>query len=87
MSRQLNRRVLLKSFQRRQSSPLSLSLSLQKKCFSCCAQCLERVLVQNLHNDLTPSLSEILSSVPRWRLIQAALPYVLHATASLLHNR
>ncbi|XP_011346095.1 protein unc-80 homolog isoform X3 [Ooceraea biroi] len=49
--------------------------------------CLERVLVQNLHNDLTPSLSEILSNVPRWRLIQAALPYVLHGTASLLHNR
>ncbi|XP_067205239.1 protein unc-80 homolog isoform X2 [Linepithema humile] len=49
--------------------------------------CLERVLVQNLHNDLTPSLSEILSSVPRWRLIQAALPYVLHAASSLLHNR
>ncbi|XP_072743186.1 protein unc-80 homolog isoform X2 [Anoplolepis gracilipes] len=49
--------------------------------------CLERVLVQNLHNDLTPSLSQILGSVPRWRLIQAALPYVLHATASLLHNR
>ncbi|XP_020299995.1 protein unc-80 homolog isoform X4 [Pseudomyrmex gracilis] len=49
--------------------------------------CLEKVLVQNLHNDLTPSLSEILGNVPRWRLIQAALPYVLHATASLLHNR
>ncbi|XP_070172138.1 protein unc-80 homolog isoform X4 [Polyergus mexicanus] len=49
--------------------------------------CLERVLVQNLHNDLTPSLSQILGNVPRWRLIQAALPYVLHATASLLHNR
>ncbi|EFN85740.1 Uncharacterized protein KIAA1843 [Harpegnathos saltator] len=50
-------------------------------------KCLEKVLVQNLHNDLTPSLSEILSNVPRWRLIQAALPYVLHATASILHNR
>ncbi|XP_018375379.1 PREDICTED: protein unc-80 homolog isoform X1 [Trachymyrmex cornetzi] len=49
--------------------------------------CLERVLVQDLHNDLTPSLSEILRNVPRWRLIQAALPYVLHATASLMHNR
>ncbi|XP_014469276.1 PREDICTED: protein unc-80 homolog isoform X4 [Dinoponera quadriceps] len=49
--------------------------------------CLEKVLVQNLHNDLTPSLSEILSNVPRWRLIQAALPYVLHAAASILHNR
>ncbi|XP_025991096.1 protein unc-80 homolog isoform X8 [Solenopsis invicta] len=49
--------------------------------------CLERVLVQNLHNDVVPSLSKILRTVPRWRLIQAALPYVLHATASLLHNR
>ncbi|XP_066582663.1 protein unc-80 homolog [Prorops nasuta] len=48
---------------------------------------LERVLVQNLRNDLTPSLSEIVGNVPRWRLIQAALPYVLHATATLLHNR
>ncbi|XP_043521274.1 protein unc-80 homolog isoform X3 [Frieseomelitta varia] len=48
---------------------------------------LEKVLVQNLHNDLTPSLSLMLGTVPRWRLIQAALPYVLHATANLLHNR
>ncbi|CAK9824157.1 Protein unc-80 homolog [Anthophora retusa] len=48
---------------------------------------LEKVLVQNLHNDLTPSLSLILGTVPRWRLIQTALPYVLHATANLLHNR
>ncbi|XP_035727928.1 protein unc-80 homolog isoform X9 [Vespa mandarinia] len=48
---------------------------------------LEKVLVQNLHNDLTPSLSIILGAMPRWRLIQAALPYVLHATANLLHNR
>ncbi|KAL0104477.1 hypothetical protein PUN28_017301 [Cardiocondyla obscurior] len=48
---------------------------------------LERVLVQDLHNNLTPSLREIWRNVPRWRLIQAALPYVLHATASLLHNR
>lgn len=45
------------------------------------------MLVQNLHNDLTRSLSLILGTVPRWRLIQAALPYVLHATANLLHNR
>ncbi|KAK2588606.1 hypothetical protein KPH14_006375 [Odynerus spinipes] len=48
---------------------------------------LEKVLVQNLRNDLTPSLNIILGAVPRWRLIQAALPYVLHATANLLHNR
>ncbi|XP_031838289.1 unc80, NALCN channel complex subunit isoform X8 [Nomia melanderi] len=48
---------------------------------------LEKVLVQNLLNDLTPSLNQILRTVPRWHLIQAALPYVLHATANHLHNR
>nr|XP_033339451.1 protein unc-80 homolog isoform X5 [Megalopta genalis] len=48
---------------------------------------LEKVLVQNLRNDLTPSLNRILGNVPRWHLIQAALPYVLHATANHLHNR
>ncbi|XP_076295580.1 unc80, NALCN channel complex subunit isoform X9 [Lasioglossum baleicum] len=48
---------------------------------------LEKVLVQNLRNDLTPSLNRLLGTVPRWHLIQAALPYVLHATANHLHNR
>ncbi|XP_063984989.1 protein unc-80 homolog isoform X3 [Diachasmimorpha longicaudata] len=47
----------------------------------------EKVLVQSLHNELTPSLTEILSNVPRWRLIQTALPYILHSAANLLHNR
>ncbi|XP_044582754.1 protein unc-80 homolog isoform X6 [Cotesia glomerata] len=47
----------------------------------------EKVLVQSLHNELTPSLTEILSTVPRWRLIQTALPYVLHSAANLLHNK
>ncbi|XP_074114400.1 unc80, NALCN channel complex subunit isoform X13 [Cotesia typhae] len=47
----------------------------------------EKVLVQSLHNELTPSLTEILSTVSRWRLIQTALPYVLHSAANLLHNK
>ncbi|XP_031777864.1 protein unc-80 homolog isoform X3 [Nasonia vitripennis] len=48
---------------------------------------MERVLVQNIHNELTPSLRTILGTVPRWRLIQASLPFVLHATANLLNNK
>ncbi|KAK0161492.1 hypothetical protein PV327_009957 [Microctonus hyperodae] len=47
----------------------------------------EKVLVQSLHNELTPSLTDILNTVPRWRLIQTALPYVLHAAGNLLHNK
>ncbi|XP_046741999.1 protein unc-80 homolog isoform X7 [Diprion similis] len=47
----------------------------------------EKVLVQNLHFGLSPSLTDALGAVPRWRLIQAALPHVLHAAANLLHNR
>ncbi|KAJ8665379.1 hypothetical protein QAD02_007041 [Eretmocerus hayati] len=48
---------------------------------------LEKVLVQNIHTDLSPNLRNILSSVPRWRVIQASLPYILQATASLLHTK
>ncbi|KAL1123884.1 hypothetical protein AAG570_001654, partial [Ranatra chinensis] len=50
-------------------------------------QSFEKVLVQNLQFGLSPSLTEAITSIPRWRLIQAAFPHVLHCTASLLHNR
>ncbi|XP_072929178.1 protein unc-80 homolog [Epargyreus clarus] len=47
----------------------------------------EKVLVQNLRYGLSISLSEAIQAIPRWRLIQAALPHVMHALAALLHNR
>ncbi|KAG6441335.1 hypothetical protein O3G_MSEX001738 [Manduca sexta] len=47
----------------------------------------EKVLVQNLRFGLSISLSEAIEAIPRWRLIQASLPHVMHALASLLHNR
>ncbi|EGI65756.1 Protein unc-80-like protein, partial [Acromyrmex echinatior] len=52
--------------------------------------CLERVLVQDLHNDLTPSLSEILRNVPRWRLIRIIgephlVAYNLQTTSLIFH--
>lgn len=47
----------------------------------------EKVLVQNIHFGLSPSLTSALQSIPRWRLVQAALPHVMHCAAALLSNR
>ncbi|XP_023318464.1 protein unc-80 homolog isoform X2 [Trichogramma pretiosum] len=48
---------------------------------------LERVLVQNIHNELTPPLRQLLGTVPRWRFIQASFPFIVHAAANILHNK
>ncbi|KAK8734023.1 hypothetical protein OTU49_006305 [Cherax quadricarinatus] len=48
---------------------------------------LEKVLVQNILFGLSPSLTDAIKSVPRWRFIQAAVPHVMHCAASLLYNR
>ncbi|XP_076052747.1 protein unc-80 homolog [Oratosquilla oratoria] len=47
----------------------------------------ENVLVQNNLFGLSPSLTEAIQSVPRWRFIQASFPHVMHCAASLLYNR
>ncbi|XP_038644467.1 protein unc-80 homolog isoform X4 [Scyliorhinus canicula] len=47
----------------------------------------ERVLVECKLHGLSPALSEAIQSITRWELIQAALPHVLHCTATLLSNR
>ncbi|XP_073952386.1 unc80, NALCN channel complex subunit isoform X3 [Choristoneura fumiferana] len=47
----------------------------------------EKVLVQNLRFGLSLSLSEAIEAIPRWRLIQAALPHVMHSLAAVLHTR
>lgn len=47
----------------------------------------EKVLVQNIRFGLSPSLSEAMESVSRWRFIQSALPHVMHCCASLLYSR
>ncbi|KAE8738059.1 hypothetical protein FOCC_FOCC016467, partial [Frankliniella occidentalis] len=46
----------------------------------------ERVLVQGLLNGLSPTVSNAIKSIPRWRFVQAAFPHVMHCTATLLHN-
>lgn len=50
-------------------------------------QSFEKVLVQNIQFGLSPSLTSALHAIPRWRLVQAALPHVMHCAAALLHNR
>ncbi|XP_015837449.1 protein unc-80 homolog isoform X10 [Tribolium castaneum] len=47
----------------------------------------EKVLVQNIQSGLKPDLCEAIRSIPRWKLIQASLPHVMHSTASLLFTR
>lgn len=43
--------------------------------------------MQNIQFGLSVPLTEALESVERWRVVQAALPHVLHCAAALLHNR
>lgn len=50
-------------------------------------QSFEKSLVQNMFYGLSPSLEAALKSIPRWRLVQAALPHVMHCAGALLHNR
>ncbi|XP_071051603.1 protein unc-80 homolog isoform X3 [Onthophagus taurus] len=47
----------------------------------------EKVLVQNILFGLKPDLTESIKSIPRWKLVQASLPHVMHCSASLLYNR
>ncbi|CAD6199379.1 unnamed protein product [Caenorhabditis auriculariae] len=44
----------------------------------------ERVVVQNILHGLSPSLSDALASVSRWKLVRAALPHVIQCCGSLL---
>ncbi|KAH8311397.1 hypothetical protein KR044_006087 [Drosophila immigrans] len=52
------------------------------KCYS-----FEKVLVQNIQFGLSPPLTKALGAIPRWRLLQGALPHVMHACAALLYCR
>lgn len=43
-------------------------------------------MVQNILHGLSPSLCEAIQSVPRWKVIQAAFPHVMHACAALIQQ-
>ncbi|XP_025829365.1 protein unc-80 homolog [Agrilus planipennis] len=47
----------------------------------------EKIIVQNILSGLEPNLNLSLKALPRWKLIKAALPHVMHSTAAMLHNR
>uniref|UniRef100_A0A915KJ48 Cation channel complex component UNC80 N-terminal domain-containing protein n=1 Tax=Romanomermis culicivorax TaxID=13658 RepID=A0A915KJ48_ROMCU len=47
----------------------------------------ERVIVQNILHGLSPSLSDAIQSIQRWRLIRSAFPHVVQCLASLLKER
>ncbi|CAF0877616.1 unnamed protein product [Rotaria sp. Silwood1] len=47
----------------------------------------DRVLVQNILHGLSPCLTDAISSIPRWLLMKAAFPHVIHACSSVIeHN-
>ncbi|VDK88979.1 unnamed protein product [Litomosoides sigmodontis] len=45
---------------------------------------LERVVVQNILHGLSPSLSDAINSVSRWRFVRATFPHIIQCCASLL---
>ncbi|KAH1025785.1 hypothetical protein HUJ05_010443 [Dendroctonus ponderosae] len=47
----------------------------------------EKVLVQNLFPGFKKDFTDAVKTIPRWRLIQAALPHVMHSVQSVLYNR
>ncbi|CAG9539348.1 unnamed protein product, partial [Cercopithifilaria johnstoni] len=44
----------------------------------------ERVVVQNILHGLSPSLSDAINSVSRWRFVRATFPHIVQCCASLL---
>ncbi|KAI1727311.1 cation channel complex component UNC80 domain-containing protein [Ditylenchus destructor] len=47
----------------------------------------ERVVVQNILHGLSPSLSDAIASISRWRLVKAAFPHIVQCGGSLLTER
>lgn len=47
----------------------------------------EKVLVQNIQTGLSAPFTGAVKDIGRWRLVQAALPHVMHCCATLLHAR
>ena len=50
-------------------------------------QIFEKVIVQNILFGLSPSFTNALQSIPRWRFIVATLPHIMHCAASMLQYR
>ncbi|XP_021380201.1 protein unc-80 homolog isoform X3 [Mizuhopecten yessoensis] len=72
----------IQSFFWRQTRPF-IRPKLEKLCEASCVS-FERVVVQNILHGCSPSLCAAIQSVPRWKVIQAAFPHVMHACSTLL---
>uniref|UniRef100_A0A0M3IAB7 UNC80 domain-containing protein n=1 Tax=Ascaris lumbricoides TaxID=6252 RepID=A0A0M3IAB7_ASCLU len=82
---------------REEGSPISASLtkilyilhwllldSANECCDSDSGKTFERVVVQNILHGLSPSLSDAIGSVSRWRFVRAAFPHIVQCCASLI---
>lgn len=69
----------------RQSNPF-LGARNEKLHDSACIS-FERVVVQNIVHGLSPSLSDAIASISRWRFVRAAFPHVVQCCGSLLAER
>lgn len=47
----------------------------------------ERIIIQNNIWGQSPSLTDAIASIDRWRLIKVSFPFVLQCTAALLNNK
>uniref|UniRef100_A0A2S2Q2N9 Protein unc-80 n=1 Tax=Sipha flava TaxID=143950 RepID=A0A2S2Q2N9_9HEMI len=47
----------------------------------------ERLLVLDSQIDLPQNVKDEIKTFPRWNLIQASLPHIIHSTAAILQNR
>ena len=50
-------------------------------------QIFEKVLVQNIQFGLSPSFTDALQTIPRWRFIMACMPHVMQCAAAMLQHR
>ena len=50
-------------------------------------QSLEKILVQNIRVGLSPSFTEAIRSISRWKFVQSSLPHVMLCTAQLINER
>ncbi|XP_014671826.1 PREDICTED: protein unc-80 homolog [Priapulus caudatus] len=75
----------IQTFLWRQTSPFirpKIGKLIEASCVS-----FERVVVQNIVHGLSPSLSDAIESISRWKLIESAFPHLMHCCAALLQLR
>ncbi|CAD5215802.1 unnamed protein product [Bursaphelenchus okinawaensis] len=75
----------IQTFLWRQTNPF-LGAKIGKLHESSCVT-FERVVVQNILHGLSPSLSDAIASVSRWRFVRAAFPHIVQCCGALLAVR